>query len=404
MRCSQILSFGSHVVLMGLAWLWVVPCCAASEERAGEGLAKQDQSEIGHAIAAWRKKEEKIRTLHIEWNERYTVAKGAFFRSPEDGTIDRKNPDSITAPSENTTYDVSFAILIDQGKFKFVDNSIIVNNQLGVLPQKKEWVSIGEGKKALYHSRDDAFPQGYIAKKDVFVYPTDLDYPILVPVMMALKPYHPTLTFFNNFADKYEVEPARVIIEGRSCLQFKEAAPLPRGPTRIFCVDPERDYSVVRCTILRGNKSIIQEYTYQAFEHSEFGWIPLKWSVIEMRGDGSFSTSRVATVASYRINDPIDPNEFVLEFPPGTWVNDQKTGSVYIIRPNGSHRRVLDEEIALNIPYERLLNSETGEASLRIRKETSTRWLLLGIINVAILACLLVLIFLRSKRNRQHRN
>ena len=68
-----------------------------------------------------------------------------------------------------------------------------------------------------------------------------------------------------------------------------------------------------------------------------------------------------ALVDDFVFNEHVDPKEFDLEFPPGTWVTELESPTTYIVREGGKRRTITETELRSGNPYENFLKTEPGE-------------------------------------------
>jgi hypothetical protein len=104
-------------------------------------------------------------------------------------------------------------------------------------------------------------------------------------------------------------------------------------------VDPERDFVPTRFrSVVRGVTRLAIDISY--VHDAQHGWVPSAWTVVHHDRTGNPARTLNIHVKSYRINLPVDDNTFVVEFEPGTWVNDLTTDETYILRKGGARRIV----------------------------------------------------------------
>lgn len=168
------------------------------------------------------------------------------------------------------------------------------------------------------------------------------------------------------------------------------------GSRRMLWLDPGSQFHVVR-----GNwtvdDTILDEFHVQyqnddAQQMNVSGW---NIALTMPRQPAPFLTITCSSLTSQEINPEFPVNYFRPAFPPGTWVVDRRTGEHYIQRDNGGRREITPGELIVNARYDRLLNSETGEAELAAASSWR-RWLLIG--NIALIVIVVLVLIQRKMR------
>lgn len=90
-----------------------------------------------------------------------------------------------------------------------------------------------------------------------------------------------------------------------------------------FWLDPELDYCIVRYDYKwRGNTLSQIDISYEA--DTVAGWVPVRWTVTSLEPTGRPYRVIESTVTSYEINPSFADDEFVIDFPAGTIVTDNR--------------------------------------------------------------------------------
>src|SRR5262249_40761527 len=155
---------------------------------------------------------------------------------------------------------------------------------------------------------------------------------------------------------RFRVVAGTQLVNGRECILLKDE-PLPlSGRVVSLYLDPRREFIVMK-----------QTYTYQAegmkglqtefleYGQSEENWVPLRWKSTQVTG-----TINGSLVNEFVLNEPVDPKEFELEFPPGTWLTETASPTTIIVKEGGKRRAITTNEAFSGKKYEDFLRTDTG--------------------------------------------
>jgi hypothetical protein len=172
--------------------------------------------------------------------------------------------------------------------------------------------------------------------------------------MLAFRPVHPSI---GRIADPREwvVTNARAKVNGRDCLIIENSGrPYSRSPLRSefaisLWIDPDLEYSVVKCVLYNGAQ-VIEEQVITHEEDTTFGWLPSRWTrrVFHRMGNRDVYNEVRCTVRRFALNTDAPPMpKFEASLPDGVRVNDQIVGRQWTKtrHPNGGteHSRFGDE-------------------------------------------------------------
>jgi hypothetical protein len=160
---------------------------------------------------------------------------------------------------------------------------------------------------------------------------------------------------------------------------LKDDARAPSGITTSLLLDPERDFVVMNLA-RQGTGDDISRVTFEEYEESNGAWVPKRWNNTFFGVGGVVSTANVSLVSDFELNVPIEPQEFKLEFPRGTWVTEEENSAGYIVKDGGKRRQITGDELVSGATYEDFANSETGGlAALKEGERRQRFWLLLAV-------------------------
>jgi hypothetical protein len=343
-----------------LCWFVIASCLSL----ATAGTRAQNPATSIEAIHnQWKSRQQKVRSFRFEWGGEHTVAKGAL-----------KTRSNLSIPEEHTTYNTSFVLVVDGKRMRHCRDFIHIRTSSAGL-QKSDWVINEKGFRSFLPREVQPYPEGTISEASFD--PGWIDDPQLLPLLMTYRPFHILNTIVEEFPDRFMVVPGTYKIGDRPCVWLKEKATEPGQRITNLWVDPARDYVVLRLSQTDHGVTAWQ-MSLSEYQRAEEIWVPVKWSVIVQNPEGSMNTSTSCSVQSFRINQPIDPKEFELMFPVGTWIVDREKSEVYILQEGGRKRRITAEELAGGATYEQLINTQPYMA-LSNQTTRDSQWVYLGV-------------------------
>jgi hypothetical protein len=156
----------------------------------------------------------------------------------------------------------------------------------------------------------------------------------LQAILMTFRAMTPEMRSFD--VTNYEFTGRQAVIRGTNCLELQQP-PFNDLEERIW-VDPAQAFLPLRLVMLQ--RGIITEALDVRYEqNADKEWVPQEWQVILNRSDGRLSTSTIARLTKCELNVAIPIEQFDIEFPAGTYVTDDKNGSRWIVKPDGSGTR-----------------------------------------------------------------
>jgi hypothetical protein len=352
-----------------LLTLFLSSQCISSLAQAGE----HSQATIETVYNAWRNRESRIHSFEFSWREAISVSKGGFTQFTPRALKSQDRPQ----PTEDTTYDTRYRLVVDGGMVRAEGEKLLASPDGGGL-QDSTWI-LKEGLMKSFRPKGlvSRYPQGVISNGRMYNQPlgSQVD-PHLMPLIMLYRPFRYSGIIFDGFKSRYSILPAQQTVLGRKCTVIKDARDRAERPYNMLWLDNERDYIPLRFSRQIGDKQTIQiEYLGWVSVGSE--WLPTNWRRTYMNPDGrTINNSGLAVVHTQHLNHPIDGNEFTLDFPVGTWVNDgldPDNRQDYILRERGKTRRISELELSAGATYEQLLNGDPGRA-LAYRPADRTLW------------------------------
>lgn len=363
--------------------------CVVAPESASSGQEPYTKEMIAKA---WQERQDRTQTATFSWTEKQTDYKGAISQ------IWRIEDPSLTdiIPPKHTTLTNECSLAIDGQKMKFSYTSAGWSRKTKRYePTSYAAVFDGDSCRVLHEygpNHEKYWPQAIIRAERTHV---DARLDRLQPLLMTWRALMAGMRGFD--LDGFRLVGATTVIDKRTCLELQQRLPVgPEAENRLW-VDPARGFVVVRYLATR--KGIVKtKLDVRYGPDKQAGWVPKEWQIIFNDPRGELRKSFAAALNNHALNGPIPSTEFQLEFPPGTRVSDAKNDADYIVRRDGSGRRMIPPE-DIGATYEQMLRTAPGEAlPNRAGGGIAIRWpAIIGSLLAA--ACFLFAIW-RLKRGR----
>ncbi len=340
-----------------------------SEERDGkdqpatkEGAKTESKTvaTIDQISAAWRTRQERVRSARLELTETELIPAGAkpplgmFPGTKKESTGAKREP----LPRTDISVECARTVLLSGRMLRMNREGSYWHPARAEVEEHKYISSFdGEVAKCFYDEKSIGELGGFILKD---ARNQDFDNYHYLPIALAFRPCD--LDMGGRDLAKYTVNPGMQTIDGRAYVVITGN---PRQSSyETLWLDPQRDFLVVRARDESGNSTTF-DISYQ--KDSSFGWVPSEWKWIARGGNsGRLFGQAVAKVTTYTINTDIPKAAFQFEFPVGTYVSDLRTEDIerYIVRQGGKKRIITKEEIrrGAGADYKELLSTESGMA------------------------------------------
>lgn len=157
-------------------------------------------------------------------------------------------------------------------------------------------------------------------------------------------------------------------VDGDPCQRISIDGPR-SNQTMEFLISNTRAYHVLRMThVTKGRARVQMDCTYTL--NADRQWVLDGWTSTTLRANDVADTITRVDVQHFELNPAIDGTAFMFTFPSGTVVSDYRksakkgrTGSYdYLVRANGSERRIMWSEFATN--YDTLVATEPGAGAV----------------------------------------
>ncbi len=288
------------------------------------------QPALSPGAAAAKKRQEAVKTLKVVFKR--TEVEGAGSAS---ANAPRGLKPSTPVPARETTIESENRLFLDGDKVRYEDNHPLWEISTGKL-RKMDSVYAFDGTlaKLLHPYSNHGGPLGSIEKA---AYQEKVKSYELTPLTVTFRGLNPAICP-DALAD---AKPSGVTlpINGESCQEYV----LARSSLVIsLWMDPTKDYVIRRISKQRNGKIVEQhDITYQ--RNALVGWVPESWARHFYLPEGGLQRTGKMKVLEMELNTAQPHQQFDLQFPPGTWVFDQRTMKDYRVQPDGSMSEVVPE-------------------------------------------------------------
>ena len=256
-------------------------------------------------LAAWRARQNAVRSFRFEWTERQIHPSGWLSnpRYPERERV------SIPALNHERSYVVTKSLAVHGDSMRYTLELDRPEEPDGIRVKRRGADNMGLGQHRHY-----TYVSAFDGRHGTSTLTTSLDGPPPTtlqstanvdaqnldarPIMMTLRPLDPVLG--DLLLERAVTNLVRTFYRGKSTFLLEERHD-PSGWKTIRWIEPERDFIVTRFMLAFEQKPIVDidiDYTHDP----KWGWVPSGWRVTEMLADQSRRLLSTATVTRYRID------------------------------------------------------------------------------------------------------
>lgn len=317
-------------VLISLATSQVV-----ADERgspANAEAAPADSELLTSILDTWTQRQDSLKSARCKWTEHRVYARGSVI-SPDMAEFHGLKGEAALhgLPLEESVVDVPQEIAVANEMMRcstkalsFVDPKKIGLEDLTSSFDGRESRIMFEssvGKREVSGSICDEMHNSEVASL------------LLKPLMMHLRPLDPDFAQFDQ-AKLSILDPSKPLMEG-TCVVI--------GNDRQHAWVDTRNGGIVRRSVsyLRNGTPYHQvDISYE--RDPKHGWLPKRWTSQQFDRSGEVTITTDATVIKWEIGIPFKQEDFLLVFPPGATVHNQKQKGIpeYRVQPDGSLKPV----------------------------------------------------------------
>jgi hypothetical protein len=359
--------------------------CAWPARGLGQPSGQKIKDEI---IAAWRLRQEKAQSAHVEVRCSDMLHKGAI-----DFMGLRKSPSVESTPNPPRDFPVesSCSIWLSASRISYVEDRPLWDpGQREFHPQHYENVYDGQLTRYLRNpaSATYSYPQSSVKPVSRSDIPT---YFAIQPVFLCIRGAQ---DFRLDELARMQPTGRTVNVKGRPCVELSRNAQS-SGQREFMYFDAQRDYVLVKKAILVGDQPSWQlEIEYSP--DPTVGWFPRTWEWLIQGGRPmQAQESGRRSVTSYQLNAEIPDDRFQIVLPPGTRVLDETSGSEvqYVIRERGERGTAIP--LSANPTYEDLLAARPGNPP-----NTKSYRVIIALSLIAAIGVVCLLLVVRQRRAR----
>jgi hypothetical protein len=329
----------------------------------------QESPSVDSIIRDWKQRQEHFQTLSFTWTAEMTWVKGSLLGKPSSSGTPTPGQSHKITPAEDVTQNSHMTLKVKGGWIGYTRDGPQWTPAIEqFLPERYEYSFDGSDSKDFFEKTEKEpvdHPVGYVnveKKPDVTNYE-------FWPILLHYRAIDPKVGRFSSA--QWTIVQTGVRLRERDCalLKWTDA----NVGEEMCWVDTARQSAILR-HIVKTNGYVIQtDIDYKAVPQQ--GWVPSSWKIQDLSADlRKIKLSSTATVTTAILNEPLNDEEFRLNFPPGTEVMDRPAKQTYLIEPNGTKRIITQEERLRDATYEDFLKTKSGMA----RAPQSSVWAVWG--------------------------
>ncbi len=260
-----------------------------------------------------RQREARLKSLRFTWKEDCFAGQGSIFdpatREPA------PEPPLPPLPKEGMRYEQFHTFSYDGKRTNHIA-SLLAAQQVEGEYLRTQFRDTHDGKNRLQLKLPNKQRDTHYGR----IYPPNVqNHTLSLAYVEPILQWH-RLPVSDQQVDKLNLsaQDARIAVDGVKCVVVNE---LRRNLTGTFYLDPDRDFLLVRYVLKNGDRVARQtDFEYSADE--DIGWALNGWTMQWFYNQGELSASTRATVRESEINSDLPAEEFTIDFPAGTFIDD----------------------------------------------------------------------------------
>ncbi len=302
-------------------------------------LARADDSakgimSVAEIRAIWKQRQEHTQNYCFEWTQDVTRGRGSMNKmAGQDANLPN-------VPPEDVTFKNKCRMVADQthGRYSETGDSWSLDSNT-VVPIDDIQVAGPSGRRTFNPATNNPeirfsdIPLGTIVPPS----PTSglLSMANCFPISLCYRILDPAFQAFST-TDMQIGEPTTINGRDAVLVTFPQ-----RGGARIHLwLSPEQNYVPIRHKFVNSAGKTTGSYEISYVNNAKDGWVPSEWVATTLTGEGKLNFRIRVNVTQYFINGDVAKEDFKLEFPAGTWVNDRVNDTTFVVLKNGDKRTV----------------------------------------------------------------
>lgn len=320
-------------------------------------------------IAAARQRQEAVTSGKFEWKVKQWMRKGWKWDGIEVDSGTPNPPEDFESTHERT--------LILSGSNVRYENYGAKWNEMEQEFLPNRVIMIWDGAESRVFEDPKGFWHGSISRSE-WLTTIDTYEPLAWTIRMLDRKW---VTYDIS---KFSLQPAFEDVRGDPCVVIEGTEGANNPVVRRLWLSPALQYAVRRFELGRANR--VGRRVDIDYENSPQDLpVPVRWTTVEGDPPGAIEECELV---QFELNGQIDPDAFVLQFPPTTWVREEGVAEPYLIGEDGLHRPVTRSELSRGATIGDLVATPSGQARLTPVKRRRSAWMfwaLQGILATSIL-------------------
>lgn len=314
-----------------------------------------------------------IEEVLAAWSARHAATKSGRFRlseeyiKPAGGDKDGKGGGS-RSPERDTKCLAEHDIAFEGRRYRHATSGTRWHNTDGACVPCNDVLTFDGELSRLFRPTSPGAdrPQGSVSPGTKMISARNL---LLTPIFCCLRANEPYLVAVNP--DELRVTDRSLNVDGRRCLELVSERPGGRGNVLRVWVDPAMKFVPVRLTKEEGG-DVAFEITITHEPHELVGGLPKSWASSQYGRKHALTETRIVRATHAEINVKVSDSEFTIEFPPGTFLYDDRTQSYGLVKEGNTQRKLTREE--MQRPYSEQLQLDGPTTSID-HPDGRRRWL-----------------------------
>ncbi|MCI0639872.1 MAG: hypothetical protein L0Y70_12415 [Gemmataceae bacterium] len=343
----------------------------------GTPAAAQAKHSKESIVKAWKDRDDRTRSAHFSWTEKQTDTRGVI------STFWKLFNPALKEiiPPNDTTYTNMRSLAFERDKLRHENSSFAWSTKTNRY-EPMSYLSVFDGETCKVLDKYDKnaakpWPQAVIREEKQHV---DATVAVLQPILMTYRSMTAGMCAWN--LEDFILSRQTAVINKKVCLELNRRLAFVKLETKLW-VDPARDFVIVRILTLDDNV-VTNKIDVEYDQNAEMVWVPKEWEVTFNNPKGNLERTYKSRVTEYSINPTGASPHFDIDFPLGTAVTNAKDNSRYIIRPDGSGKRMIPPS-DIGATYEQALATDPGKAfPSQDSNAQSISWPTIGLIVTAV--------------------